>query len=280
MNLGAVDIVCLVGYMAGIGVMGMSFAKRNVTTEDYFVGGRSHKGWVIGLSLVGTSISSISFLGFPADAFKTAYLRMVPNFMLPIALVIAAYVFLPFFRKNHISSAYEYLEMRFGPGVRVYGAVAFVAAQLVRISGVLFLVSVMLKTLTGLDLISCIIIAGVFVGFYTIVGGIHAVIWTDVIQTIVLVLGGAVCLLLVINRLPGGFAVAFARVRANIQSQIDVEAGLFPIAESPLRASSTTGNSPSSAGVVRTCGPMSRWASSASGPRPVPSYWRFRSPST
>ena len=205
MNLDVVDIVCLIGYMAGIGLMGMWFAKRNVTTEDYFVGGRSHRGWVIGLSLVGTSISSISFLGFPADAFKTAYLRMVPNFMLPLALLIAATVFLPFFRKNYIASAYEYLEMRFGPGVRVYGALAFVAQQLVRISTVLLLVSIMLETLTGLDPTFCIVIAGVFVGFYTIVGGIHAVIWTDVMQTIVLALGGAVCLLIVVSRLDGGF---------------------------------------------------------------------------
>ena len=206
MNLGVLDIICLVGYMGGIGLMGVLIAKRNVTTEDYFVGGRSHKGWVIGLSLVGTSISSISFLAFPADAFKTAYLRMVPNFMLPIALVIAAYVFLPFFRKNHISSAYEYLEMRFGPGVRVYGALAFVAAQLVRISSILFLVSTMLQTLAGLDIIPCIVIAGIFVGFYTIAGGIHAVIWTDVIQTIVLALGGAICLFIVVSRLDGGFS--------------------------------------------------------------------------
>ena len=204
MNLGTLDLICLIGYMAAIGLMGVIIAKRNVTTEDYFVGGRSHKGWVIGLSLVGTSISSISFLGFPADAFKTAYLRMVPNFMLPVALVIAAYVFLPFFRKNSITSAYEYLEMRFGPGVRIYGAIAFIMAQLVRISGVLYLVSVMLQSLTGLDVIPCIVIAGIFVGFYTIVGGIHAVIWTDVIQTLVLAFGGAVCLYIVVDRLPDG----------------------------------------------------------------------------
>ncbi len=205
MNLGAVDIITLAVYMGGIGLMGLYFARKNVTTEDYFVGGRSHKGWVIGLSLVGTSISSISFLGFPSDAYKTAYLRLVPLFMLPVALVISAYVFLPFFRKNRISSAYEYLEMRFGPRVRVYGAVAFVISQLVRISGILFLVSLLLQTLTGLDLMYCIVIAGIFVGFYTIVGGIHAVIWTDVIQTIVLTLGGAICLLIVVTRLPGGF---------------------------------------------------------------------------
>jgi len=191
--------------MSGIGLMGLYFARKNVTTEDYFVGGRSHKGWVIGLSLVGTSISSISFLAFPSDAYKTAYLRIVPCFMLPIALVIAAYFFLPFYRKNVISSAYEYLEMRFGPGIRVYGAIAFVFSQLVRISGILFLMSLLLQTLTGMDQVLCIVVSGVFVGFYTIVGGIHAVIWTDVIQTIVLTLGGVICLLIVVTRLPGGF---------------------------------------------------------------------------
>ncbi|MEO2046725.1 MAG: sodium:solute symporter [Pirellulales bacterium] len=204
LTLGFLDLAVLIGYMGGIGMMGLYFARRNTSTEEYFVGGRSHKGWVIGLSLVGTSISSISFLGFPADAYKTAYLRMLPNFMLPVALVVAAYVFLPFFRKNHISSAYEYLEMRFGPRVRVYGAVAFIIGQLMRISGILFLVSIMIQTLTNLDSTTCIIIAGIFVAFYTIVGGIHAVIWTDVIQTIVLALGGVVCLVVILNRLPGG----------------------------------------------------------------------------
>ncbi len=209
MNLSFLDSTILVVYMAGIGLMGLYFSRRNTTTEEYFVGGRSHKGWVIGLSLVGTSISSISFLAFPGDAYKTAYLRMLPNFMLPIALVAAAYVFLPFFRKNNISSAYEYLEMRFGPRVRVYGAVAFIVGQLMRISGILFLVSILLQTLTSLDPVVCIIISGVFVAFYTIVGGIHAVIWTDVIQTIVLALGGVICLVVIVYRLPGGLQEIF-----------------------------------------------------------------------
>ena len=209
MSLGFLDTAVLVVYMGAIGLMGLYFSRRNTTTEEYFVGGRSHKGWVIGLSLVGTSISSISFLAFPGDAYKTAYLRMLPNFMLPIALVVAAYVFLPFFRKNHISSAYEYLEMRFGPRVRVYGAFAFIVGQLMRISGILFLVSILLQTLTNLDPVLCIVIAGLFVAFYTIIGGIHAVIWTDVIQTIVLALGGIICLVVIVYRLPGGLQEIF-----------------------------------------------------------------------
>ena len=221
-SLSFVDITVLVVYLSGIGAMGLYFARRNVSTDDYFVGGRSYKGWVIGLSLVGTSISSISFLALPGDAYKTAYLRVLPNFMLPIALVVAAYVFLPFFRKNRISSAYEYLELRFGPGVRVYGAVAFIVGQLMRISGILYLVSMLIETITGLDPVTCILISGAFVAFYTIVGGIHAVIWTDVIQTTVLALGGVVCLIVIVHHLPGGLGQVF---------QVAGEAGKFSFAE-------------------------------------------------
>jgi len=204
MHLSPIDVIVLIAYMVGIGAMGVYFAKRNVSTEEYFVGGRSFKGWVVGLSLVGTSISSISFLAFPGDAYKTAYLRMLPNFMLPIALIFAAYVFLPFYRKNRITSAYEYLEMRFGPGVRVYGALTFIVGQLMRISVILFLLSVLIQVVTDLSPITCIVVGGVFVAFYTVVGGISAVMWTDVVQTIVLAAGGILCLVVLLHHLPGG----------------------------------------------------------------------------
>ena len=125
MALRELDIAVLCGYLLLITCIGLYFARRNTNTEEYFVGGRSFSGWVIGLSLVGTSISSITFLAYPGDAFKTAWLRFVPNLMLPVGIFIAAVYFLPFFRQGRITSAYEFLEQRFGPSVRVYGAVAF-----------------------------------------------------------------------------------------------------------------------------------------------------------
>ena len=185
--------------------MGFYFSKKNVSTDEYFVGGRSYSGWVIGLSLVGTSISSISFLAYPGDAYKTAWIRFVPNLMLPFAVLIAAYVFLPFFRKNYITSAYQYLEERFGPGIRVYGAVVNIIIQLIRVSIVLFLVSILLTQLTGLPSWICVVIAGISISIYTVVGGLNAVIWTDVIQTLILVGGGVLCLAVIIYKLPGGF---------------------------------------------------------------------------
>lgn len=210
MKLHIIDLLVLAGYLIGVIAMGFYFSKKNVGTEEYFVGGRSFGGWVIGLSLVGTSISSITFLAYPADAYKTGWLRYLPNLVLPMAVFVAAHLFLPFFRLKQTTSAYEYLENRFGPSVRVYGAVAFLVAQLVRISIILYLLSLLMHEISGWDPIICIVATGFFVALYTIMGGIEAVIWTDVVQTLVLASGGLVCLWVIVNALPGGLGQVFS----------------------------------------------------------------------
>jgi SSS family solute:Na+ symporter len=232
MSLSLPDILALLGYLGIIMGIGLYFSKKNTSTEEYFVGGRSFSGWVIGLSLVGTSISSITFLAYPGDAYKTAWLRYLPNLMLPIAVFIAAYVFLPFFRRGNTITAYEYLEHRFGPSIRVYGALTFIIGQLVRISLILYLLSLLIHELTGLSTELSIIIGGVFVAIYTIIGGIDAVIWTDVLQTIILMLGGIICLIVIVSQLPGGLEqiitmasehgkLAFAELKADTLVPVD-----------------------------------------------------------
>ncbi|HAD45562.1 MAG TPA: sodium:solute symporter, partial [Alcanivorax sp.] len=204
MTLSLLDWGVLLAYLAVVLLIGFYFARRNTSTEEYFVGGRRFRGWVIGLSLVGTSISSITFLAYPADAFKTGWLRYLPNLALPVALFVAAYVFLPFFRRGNMTSAYEFLEQRFGPSVRVYGALAFIVAQLVRLAMILWLLSLLIQQLVDVTPTTAIIGAGLFVGLYTIIGGIDAVIWTDVLQTVVLMIGGLLCIWVVVEALPGG----------------------------------------------------------------------------
>ena len=215
MKLHSWDIITLLVYLGGMAAIGVYFSRKNTNTEEYFVGGRSFSGWVIGLSLIGTSISSITFLAYPGDAFKTAWLRFLPNLMLPMAVVVAAYLFLPFFRRGKIISAYQYLEGRFGPSIRIYGSAVFIMGQLVRVSLILYLISLVIHETSGLSPTMCILIGGMLVALYTIIGGIDAVIWTDVIQTIVLVLGGVVCLALIVHRLPGGFAQIFSVAAAE-----------------------------------------------------------------
>ncbi|MBI1321445.1 MAG: sodium/solute symporter [Candidatus Hydrogenedens sp.] len=209
-SLGWPDVLIMGVYFVGITWAGVYFAGRTKGTEDYFLGGRSIPAWVIGISMIGTSISSISFLGFPGDAYMTTWLRLLPNLMLPVAVLVAAYFFLPFFRHSPTTSAYEYLEARFGPKTRLYAASAFIIAQIFRIAMILYLLSQLLVVVTGWSTDFCIIVAGVFVAFYTIVGGIEAVIWTDVAQTIIMVLGCALCFAVVIVGLPGGFGQLFS----------------------------------------------------------------------
>ena len=190
--------------------MGLHFSRRNTSTEEYFVGSRSFSGWVIGLSLLGTAISSITFLAYPADAYKTTWIRFVPNIMLLAAVFVAAYVFLPFFRRGKTISAYEYLEGRFGPSIRIYGVATFIVSEVIRISIILYLLSLVLHEITGLSPTLAIIVAGAFVALYTVIGGIDTVIWTDVLQVIVFVIGGMICLAVIIRKLPGGLSQILA----------------------------------------------------------------------
>lgn len=205
MRLHWIDWLCVALYLGGMAAMGLYFARKNTDTEEYFVGGRRFPGWAIGLSMVGTAVSSITFISLPADSFKTYWLRFLPYVFMPVAAALAAWLFIPFFRRGRAMTAYEYLEARFGASIRVYGALSYMAAQLLRVSFILYLVALMLSTLTGVDEVVCILVAGTFVAVYTIVGGIDAVIWTDVIQTIVLLAGSALCLGTIIVLLPGGF---------------------------------------------------------------------------
>ncbi len=144
MQLHWIDAAIIIAYLLGMQAMGWYFSKRNTSTEEYFVGGRSFRGWIIGLSMVGASISSVTFVAYPADAYKTAWLRYLPNLMLPLAVLFAAYVVLPFFRRGKTLTAYQYLEQRFGPSVRSYGAVTFIFAQLVRLSTILYLLALLI----------------------------------------------------------------------------------------------------------------------------------------
>lgn len=205
MKLQSLDLLVLLVFMAVITAMGFYFARRNTATEEYFLGGRRFPGWAIGLSMMGTAISSITFLSMPADAFKTTWIRFIPYFAMPLCVLFSAVFLVPIYRRANITSAYEYLESRFGPSIRVYGGITYMIAQLLRVSMVLYLLALLLHEITGIDEITCVIISGIFVGLYTVVGGIDAVIWTDVLQTVILASGSLICLWVIVDALPNGF---------------------------------------------------------------------------
>jgi SSS family solute:Na+ symporter len=198
------DLVVIFVYGIITLAIGLRFSRRNKTTDRYFLGGRDFPGWAIGLSFIGSTISSITFIAYPADSFKTAWLRILPPLAFPLVVLLAAYAFIPFFRGGTIRSAYHYLALRFGPSVSLYAAVVYLVMQLVRAATVTYLLAVLLSSITNLPVLACIILAAGITAVYTVKGGFEAVVWTDVIQTIVLLSGAVACVAFIVYALPGG----------------------------------------------------------------------------
>ncbi len=208
-RFGFVDTGVILAYFAVLMVMGWYFARRAKTTEQYFVAGRAYPGWLIGVSLFGAAISSITFVAYPADAFKTGYLRYVICLMLPLGVWFTAYFILPFFRRGKITSVFEYLEKRFGPGARVYGATVFIIAQCIRLAMIQYLTALLIQKVTGWDATWCILIGSAVTAYYTVAGGMEAVIWTDFVQSMILTAGGVLILAAIVIKLPGGLGQLF-----------------------------------------------------------------------
>ncbi len=204
-QLRTLDLVVLICYLAGMAFLGFRLAKKNNTTEAYFVGNRAFPGWAIGLSLLGSLISSMTFLTIPAAAYTIDWRQLAANLTLPFVAVFAIIYFIPIYRKTGVTTAYEYLDLRFDGVARWYAVISGVLFQFFRISAVLFLVSIPVNLATGIDIWIVIVCMGVFIAFYTVLGGIEAVIWTDVIQAIVLWLGGILAFCIIVIKLPGGF---------------------------------------------------------------------------
>jgi SSS family solute:Na+ symporter len=209
LKLHPVDLLVILAYFAGTLALGLWLARRNKSTESYFLGGRDFPGWVIGVSFIGAMISSVTFIALPADSFKTAWARYLPYFGFPLLILISIYLFIPFFRRGTLTSAYQYLDLRFGPSVSAYGACVFLAAQVIRTASVVYLMAVLMATLTGLSVEWSILIASGITALYTVKGGFGAVIWTDVIQTVILVMGAVVIVGIIVYHVPGGLGEIF-----------------------------------------------------------------------
>lgn len=213
------DLTVLIAYLAALVLIGVWFARRGKTTTDFFLAGRRIPWWAAGLSIFATQLSAITFVSTPALAYATDWLVLPGKAMILLMAPVVALLYLPFFRRLNITTAYEYFERRFGLSVRLFGSASFIAFQLVRMAVVLFLPALALATVTGIDVYLCIVIMGVLATLYTVVGGMEAVIWTDVLQTVVLV-GGMIVAVLIVAGEVGGFDVIAEVATADGKARI------------------------------------------------------------
>jgi SSS family solute:Na+ symporter len=203
-SLSRLDYVVLAAYFIPLLFIGRYFARRSASTDDFFLGGRNVPWWAAGLSIFGTQISAITFLAIPAKAYSENWVFFVSNLCIVLVAPFVVYFYLPFFRGLNVTSAYEYLERRFDVVVRLLGSMSFIALHLARMAIVLLLPAFTLAAVTGIDVRVSILAMGLFSTLYTLQGGMSAVIWTDVLQVIVLLGAAFISLLIITLRVDGG----------------------------------------------------------------------------
>jgi len=196
-------VVIILSLILSIGV-GVYFAKRQKDTDKYFKAGGSIPAWAVGMSILATLISSVTFLAYPGAGYNSNWILLVQGLMVPVVLIFMIWFVVPLYRNVIRLSAYEYFEKRFGFFARLYSSLGFILAHFSKMGTVLFLLTLAISNLTGINVFVVLWILGVSVVILTFLGGIEAVIWLDVIQGFLLILGGLLSIGIILFKPAGG----------------------------------------------------------------------------
>ena len=220
--MAGIELLVLLLYLAGVVAVGLWVGRKTRSTDEFMAAGRSVPGWAVGLSIFGTYVSSISFLALPSKAFAGNWNAFVFSLAIPVTAWVAVRHFVPFYRRRGEVSAYHHLEARFGSWARTYAVVCYLLTQLARMGTIMYLLALALAPLTGWSLVTLILLTGILVIAYTLVGGMEAVIWTDVMQSIVFIVGSLACVVVLAMGMPEGpsqlFRVAMAHDKFSLGS--------------------------------------------------------------
>jgi SSS family transporter len=203
-RFGWINYAVLIAYFVLLVGMGVYFSRREESTDDYFLAGGRIPWWAAGISIFGTQLSAITFMAIPAQAYGTNWVYILAQATIVLIAPVIIYFYLPFFRRLNVTTAYEYLEKRFDASVRLFGSAAFVLLQLVRMAIVIFLPAIALSAASGINIYLSILLMGVLSTVYTVLGGIEAVVWSDVLQVVVLMGGALLSLVTIVASVEGG----------------------------------------------------------------------------
>ena len=195
--------IILLTVLFTIGI-GLYFSKGQKSSDKYFAGGKKIPAWVIGMSIFATLISSVTFLAYPSAAYASNWILLVQGLMVPIVLVAIIGIIVPLFRRIIRLSAYEYFERRFGVFARLYSSIAFSLTHFSKMGTVLYLLALALHSVGGLPITATILVIGFAIMMVALLGGLEAVIWMDMIQGFILIIGGIVCLAILLLVPEGG----------------------------------------------------------------------------
>jgi solute:Na+ symporter, SSS family len=215
MIFSALDWLLLTLYLVGMVAIGFYFSTRQTSTREFFLGGQRYGFWTISLSVLATSVSAITFIGQPGFVVERDWSTVMSSLVAVPAIFIVAAAFVPFFWRLKLVSAYGYLEQRFDARVALLCGVLFLMLRGVLAGVAIFAPSLALSAVTGWNLNGCILISGMMTILYTSLGGMSAVVWTDVIQALVLFGGAILALFILADKLPGHPADWLAQASAD-----------------------------------------------------------------
>lgn len=210
-----IDIIIFIGYLVGVTVFGSSFFRKNKTEAAFTLGSNAIPNWVISLSIFATFISSISFLALPGNAYLGNWNAFAFSLSIPIAMLVAVKYFVPLYRRINSPSAYTFIEQRFGAWARVYVSACYLLTQITRVGTILYLLALALNAVVGWDIATIIIVTGIAVTIYSLLGGFEAVVWTDAIQGLILISGAIFTVVFILLKMPEGAGQVFTIAMEN-----------------------------------------------------------------
>lgn len=198
------DYCIILVFLLGSLGFGLYFAKTQKTTQNYFLAKGKIPSWALGISLLATLISSVTFLAYPGTGYSSNWILLVQGLMVPIVLLGVIWFIVPLFRKVINLSTYEYFERRFGIFARYYSSIAFVLRQFSGMGTVFFLLAISLEKMTNINTVIIILVVGSVIVIINLLGGIEAVIWLDVFQGFMLFASGIICISVLLFSVEGG----------------------------------------------------------------------------
>lgn len=205
-TLPLIDILIIVFYLIAMIGVGVYFSRKNSNADQFTKASGQIPGWALGISFYATFLSSNTFLGVPGKSFGSNWNSFVFSLSMPVAAWIATRYFVPFYRKSGAISAYTHLEHRFGAWARTYAMLCFVLTQLARMGSIFFGIALTLEALTGIDMRTIMAVSGACIIVYTMLGGMEAVIWTEVAQGVIKTIGALAVLIIVMVHMEHGAA--------------------------------------------------------------------------
>lgn len=206
--------IIAISLLLSLGV-GFHFSRKQNSTGEYFKASGNIPSWAIGISILATLVSSITFLAYPGAGYSSNWILLVQGLMVPLVLIVVIWFIVPLYRKVIGLSVYEYFEKRFGYFARLYGSVGFILNIFSGMSTTLFLLALAVSEMTHASTFLILWIIGIIFILITLKGGMEGVIWLDVIQGLLLVVGGVVCLFILIFSIKGGLPEIWRVAEAN-----------------------------------------------------------------